>query len=151
MQKQLSSLKDAFSILKMKEPKKISPEEKADIIFRASCSILGFDPLNLPIMDRVDISFQKSPIALYKLGVIRKAVVGDWEANWDDDNEYKYYPWFWMDKPGFRLAAVFYVIGYSHSDGGPRLCLQTRVQGKFMGEECIWLYKELMGAGPLAA
>lgn len=75
MQKQLSSLKDAFSILKMKEPKKISPEEKADIIFRASCSILGFDPLNLPIMDRVDISFQKSPIALYSWKSLEKRLL----------------------------------------------------------------------------
>lgn len=55
-----------------------------------------------------------------------------------------------MNKPGFRFDDVFCAIAPSGSSGGPRLCLQTRAQGKFMGEECIWLYKELMGAGPLA-
>lgn len=149
MQKQLVSLKDAFSILKLKESKKITPEEKSDILYKAACSLLGFDPLNLPIMDNVAEEFKSSPIALYKLQVIRKAVVGEWVANWNN-YEYKYSPYFWLDDPGFRLYGVLCDFVLSGTVGGPRLCYQTRDQALFVGQECIWLYKEFMGAGPLA-
>lgn len=149
MEKQLTSLKDAFSILSLKETKKITAQEKSDIIYRAACMMLGLDPANLPITDSIGEEFKEPPIALYKLQVIRKAVVGEWAANWNN-YEYKYSPYYWLDDPGFRLGYVYYVIVDSVTVGGPRLCYQTRDQALFVGQECIWLYKEFMGAGPLA-
>lgn len=52
-----------------------------------------------------------------------KAINGGWEADWDDENQYKWTPWFYLNKPlkkGFLLSGASYYrvsVGSSFSVG----------------------------------
>lgn len=123
----------------------ISMEQRADIIFRASCKKRGLDPR--------DTLFTHGPahvIAHNKLTLaIIPAVVGTWVPNWNDSN-YKYGPWFWMNKPGFRFDAVYCDVADTNVTGGSRLCFDSRKKAEWVARHCISLYRDLMGAGELA-
>src|ERR1700759_3574464 len=101
MQKTLDSFQYCLDILKIKCPKNLTPQAKSDIIFRAACKVLRLDPKVLPIVKGLTKRYASGQITLYKLGVIRDAVVGKWKINWDSYSELKWYPWHWMNKPGF--------------------------------------------------
>ncbi|KFC59836.1 hypothetical protein [Flavobacterium gilvum] len=81
-------------------------------------------------------------IAHAKLVIIAKAINGDWVPNWNDWDQYKYYPWFEMGSPsggGFSFAD--YVGWGAHSGVGSRLCFETRDQAKYAGKQFEDLYK----------
>lgn len=64
-----------------------------------------------------------------------------WQPDWNNDNQYKYYPWFYMGgSSGFRYRA--YDLWGSYSDVGSRLCFIDYDTAKYVGEQFIDLYKE---------
>jgi hypothetical protein len=71
--------------------------------FEAACEIRGIDPNNLPDLDLINEEFRTTIIAQYKLMIIRDAIVGDWRPDYNNYGQRKWYPWFWMDSPGFRF------------------------------------------------
>lgn len=150
MQKLLTSFQDCLDILKMKAPKTITPQKKADIIFKAACKVLKIDPKVIPMQRGIQKRFQFGNVAQYKLEVIRTAVVGKHKFDWNSWDEKKWFPWFWMNKPGFRLAGVYYGYGNAHTTSGARLCFRTQEQARWIGTDCIWLYKELNNGPALA-
>ncbi len=148
MQK-LTSFKDACLILRLVPADEITPDQKATIIFQAACKLTGVDPLAMPMLDLIDAEFNPSILAHYKLQVIRKAIVGEWVADWNK-YERKWSPWFWMNDPGFRFVGSDFVGVYTGVTGGSRLCFETEEQSDFVGQECIALYRDLCGATNLA-
>lgn len=142
---QLQSLSDAFAILGIKQPKTLTPEKKAEIIYQAACKVLKLDPDAVPDVTNVRPKSRPGIIALHKLEIVRDAVVGDWVANWDN-GEYKYSPWHWLDKPGFRFVGSGYAVDYAGTAGGSRLCFQTKAQSDWIGKDCIAFYADLNGA-----
>lgn len=150
MQKLLSNFQDCLDVLKIKAPKNLTPKIKADIIFRAACKIQRIDPKILPLQKGILTRFGVGNIAQYKLEIIVAAVVGKWKQNWDGWEEKKWFPYYWMNKPGFRFLVTGYVNAFSSTAGGSRLCFKTSEQARWIGIDCIWLYKELMNAPALA-
>lgn len=119
--------------------------EKAELIYNASCAKLGLDPNNLPEVSKVREKYQASQLAFHKLSAIRDAIVEDKEAEWNDEDEYKYGAWFWMDKPGFRLGGIGYRWAASSTGAGSRLCTFTEEDGEFFAKECIAFWADFMG------
>lgn len=71
-----------------------------------------------------------------------KSLNEGWEPNWDDSNEYKYYPWFKMGSPGFRFSDC---DGWGTGSGvGSRLCFKNRDLAKYAGKTFTDLYKQFM-------
>lgn len=63
------------------------------------------------------------------LAAIVAAINGvDFIPDWDNRNQRKWWGWFWMDKPGFRLLDSAYGVTGTYSSGGSRLCFETEEQ-----------------------
>src|SRR5689334_945068 len=95
--------------------------------FKAACKALGIkkpESVLPPYNKNIDEATNKSIIAYAKLIVIVKALNGNWVADWDNDDQWKYYPWFTMSSSGF--VYLVYDVCYSISDAGSRLCFKSR-------------------------
>lgn len=80
-------------------------------------------------------------LAEQELVVIIKAINDGWIANYDDHNQYKYYPWWYLGK-NFRLNYVG--CDYSNSDCSARLVLESREKAEYVSSQFKELYKEYL-------
>mgnify|MGYP006921420375 CR=1 FL=1 len=90
--------------------------------FKTACKALGIAD-TLPQVEGLPKEHQKAIIAHYKLVIIAQALNDGWKPDWDNNNEYKYYPYFDMEK-GFSFC--IYDDFYTHSSTGSRLCFKNR-------------------------
>jgi hypothetical protein len=97
-----------------------------------SSEIIGYDELS------------EDEVAYIKLKTIVKALNEGWKPNWDNSNEPKYYPWFYMNKPGFRLSIVY--CYYRNSSVGSRLCFQKQEVAEYAAKQFFDLYKTFFTA-----
>lgn len=115
--------------------------------FEAACKIEGLDPKivipdfsNFPEKDKVAM------VSHAKLIIIAKAINRvnnddkEWIPDWNNWDEYKYYPWFEMGSPGFR--SVDYGVWITYSALGSRLCFLSSEISDFMGDQFLQLYKD---------
>jgi len=70
-----------------------------------------------------------------------------WEPNWNNSNEYKYFPWMWVkasdEKPaGFGFSLTDCVYDLTDSGVGSRLCFQTSTEAIEFGKTFADLYKD---------
>src|ERR1700743_1401121 len=91
-------------------PADMTTLEKSEIIYFAAAKILGIDPAGLPVVHQLPEEFQAFPVAAFRLQVIREALASRRKADWNNRQERKWGPWFWMDSPGFRFSDSYYVI-----------------------------------------
>ena len=86
--------------------------------------------------------------AHYQIIVIAEALNEGWKPNWDDDNEAKYYPWFWKEEEGVSSGFVFYGTDYRYSRAsagyGLRLCFKTRALAEYAGEQFIEIWNKIL-------
>lgn len=111
--------------------------------FEDACHALGIKPEDVlhsahsPALERDIVSIN----AYSKLIVIIRALNEDWEANWNDDSEYKYYPWLkYTSGVGFSYSGY----GYSHSATavGSRLCFKSRELAEYAAVQFNKEYNE---------
>ena len=77
------------------------------------------------------------------LKLLSKALNEGWEPNWNDENEYKYFPWFYMGgSRGFRFND--FADWRSHSVVGSRLAFKSYELAKYAGEQFTDVYKQYM-------
>lgn len=110
--------------------------------FEDACKKLGVNPLSLPDVSMIPEKHRNYTIANYKLVTIVEALNDGWEPNWDNNDEYKYAPFFTMSGSGFSCHA--YVDVCSISFLGSRLCYKNREIAIYAGEQFKYLYKEEM-------
>lgn len=110
--------------------------------FEDACQVLGIST-NVPEVKGLPRKHQKAIIANYKLIVIAEALNEGWKPNWQDSDEYKYYPWFDMSNPAG--------VGYSNAHGtasntnaniGSRLCLKNRELAIYFGQTFTDLFND---------
>lgn len=110
--------------------------------FEDACQVLGIST-NVPEVKGLPRKHQKAIIANYKLIVIAEALNEGWKPNWQDSDEYKYYPWFDMSNPagvGFSLAS--YAASYTAACVGSRLCLKNRELAIYFGQTFTDLFND---------
>jgi hypothetical protein len=82
-------------------------------------------------------------VAYRKIKLIAKALNQGWTPDWDNDNEYKYYPYFNMQSG----------VGFSHSgydyrgtctDVGSRLCYKSSDLATYAGKQFESIYKDFL-------
>lgn len=98
--------------------------------FEDACKVLKINPEALPVVNMLPEKHQKALIAHYKLITITESLNEGWKPNWNNKNEWKYFPWFEVkasgDKPsGFGFSFTHCVSWYSIADCGSRLCFKT--------------------------
>ena len=65
--------------------------------FEAAAKAQGIDPTKLPDVSMLSEALGKATIAAYKLFVISHAAWNGVKIDWNNYNQYKYYPWFDME------------------------------------------------------
>ena len=80
--------------------------------------------------------------AFYQLEIIARALNGDWKPDWNDSDQYKYYPWF--DFRGSRFVFFGVYFRYSYSGLGSRLCYKGEKTAEYAAETFIGLYEKML-------
>jgi hypothetical protein len=78
-----------------------------------------------------------------RVAEITKALNEGWVPNYDD-GEYKYTPWFYLDKPGFRFDDSGFTFTLSAAGGGSRFAFKTRELSDYAGRQFLQEYKNWM-------
>jgi len=83
-------------------------------------------------------------IAYKKLKLIVSALNEGWTPDWQNDNEWKYYPWFDMDDSSSSGRFSFHCSGnrYSHSYCGSRLCFKSSDLCEYAAKTFLDIYRK---------
>ena len=81
--------------------------------------------------------------AIYQMSIICKALNEDWEADWDNADEPKYYPYFYMSPSGFAFDATTYVSTGARAGCGSRLRFRTSELARYAGEQFVDIWKAI--------
>lgn len=74
--------------------------------YEDACKVLNIQPINEEVFNAFPKEDQRSMLAYHKLTVITRALNNGWKPNWDDQNEWKYYPLFRYVNAGLSFAAA---------------------------------------------
>lgn len=86
----------------------------------------------------------KDEVAYKKLKIINKALNEGWTPNWDDSDEYKYYPWFKKVGSGAGFSYYDYFFDYSYSLVGSSLVFKSSELAKYAGQQFIDIYNDFL-------
>lgn len=110
--------------------------------FEDACQVLGIST-NVPEVKGLPRKHQKAIIANYKLIVIAEALNEGWKPNWQDSDEYKYYPWFDMSNPaGVGDSSTNRTASSTYAHFGSRLCLKNRELAIYFGQTFTDLFND---------
>lgn len=110
--------------------------------FEDACQVLGIST-NVPEVKGLPRKHQKAIIANYKLIVIAEALNEGWKPNWQDSDEYKYYPWFDMSNPaGVGYSYANNTASKTNANFGSRLCLKNRELAIYFGQTFTDLFND---------
>lgn len=110
--------------------------------FEDACQVLGIST-NVPEVKGLPRKHQKAIIANYKLIVIAEALNEGWKPNWQDSDEYKYYPWFDMSNPaGVGYSYTHHSASGTYAAIGSRLCLKNRELAIYFGQTFTDLFND---------
>ncbi|CAN5309367.1 hypothetical protein BH09BAC1_BH09BAC1_14310 [soil metagenome] len=108
--------------------------------YEDACEILGINPdVTVKCGASED---QEAIIAFAQLSIIRAALNQDWEADWKNHNQPKYYPWF--KDSGSGLSYDDFARSLTLTDVGSRLCYATPELAKYAGEQFIEIYRKFL-------
>ena len=103
------------------------------------CQFIGESPVNEDELKR--LGFTQDEIDYRKLKQITKAYNDGWVADYKDENQRKWIPWFYFSPSGAR----FYGSGFSYSGAGAgraaRLCFKDEATSDAAGKELVDLYE----------
>lgn len=81
--------------------------EKKIVSYEDACRVLNIQPINEEVFNIFPKEDQRSMLAYHKLTVITRALNNGWKPNWDDKNEWKYYPLFRYVNAGLSYAHTY--------------------------------------------
>ena len=110
--------------------------------FEDACNKVGINPELLPDVTLLPEEFKKAVIAGYKLMVIYKAINDGWNPDWSNEDEYKYYPWFWVLPSGFGFSCSCYNCTCTDTAVGSRLCTDSSDKVMFIAKTFEKEYQE---------
>lgn len=110
--------------------------------FEDACKKAEINPELLPDVNMLPDEFKKPVIAGYKLMVIFKAINDGWTPDWSNEDEYKYYPWYWVLPSGFGFSLTYYDYTLTDSTVGSRLCTNSSEKAMYIAKTFEQEYKE---------
>lgn len=81
--------------------------------------------------------------AYLQLVLIAKVLNEGWAPNWEDDDEWKYIPWF-KYKAGFGLSYFGYDGWTSNTYIGSRLCFKTKELAEYAAKQFADIYNDYL-------
>jgi hypothetical protein len=98
--------------------------------FEDACEKLGINPEEVYNED-VDT---KDEIAYKRLKIIYKAINNGWVPDYNNKNQYKYYPYFQVLSSGLGYSNADYNIDYTGTYVGVRLCTENSEKAVYIGK-----------------
>lgn len=116
--------------------------EKKITSYEDACKVLNIQPINEEVFNAFPKEDQRSMLAYHKLTVITRALNNGWKPNWDDQNEWKYYPLFRYVNAGLSYAYTNSAAAAANAAIGSRLCFPTSALAKYAAEHFADLYRD---------
>ncbi len=79
-----------------------------------------------------------------KVKLVVKAINQGWVPDWSNQKQYKYYPWFEIDKAGDFCLSVVGSASSVYVVIGSRLCFESSEKCKYAAEQFIDIYKQYL-------
>lgn len=139
---------------------RIEEREYEDITNRVksyadACKVLGIEPIDEDSMKAQ--GFRPDEIARRQLETITEALNEGWKPNWADTDEYKYYPYFYIEvsevqteddtngaSAGLSCAYTNSAATNTNADIGSRLCFHDRETARYAGRTFTNLYAQIL-------
>jgi len=80
---------------------------------------------------------------MYKAVVVTEALNEGKKPDWDNDNQQKWFPWFWMSPARFRFDVTVYVDTNASAGSGSRLCSFDRETARYSATQFADLWKDV--------
>ena len=112
--------------------------------FEDACNKEGVDPEKLPDVSMIPEDFQKPVVASYKLMIIYQAINNGWRPDWNNRQQYKYFPWLSVLSSGFGFSGSGYYCTDTIAIVGSRLCFESEEKSDYAATQFIQIYKELL-------
>jgi hypothetical protein len=111
--------------------------------FEDACDVLGIDSGDVLVYDEDTTDPDEINTNAYlKLRTIIKALNEGWTADFNNPNQYKYYPWLKSNGSGLGLSYDDDVCDRSYSYVGSRLYLKSAELAKYVGTQFIEIYNQ---------
>lgn len=126
-------------------------EEITDCVksYTDACNVLGIEPMNE--QDMKARGYRPDEIARRKLETITEALNEGWKPDWNNTDEYKYYPYFYIKEnakaQGTAGLAYAYAINAASSSAariGSRLCFHDSETARYAGRTFTELYEQIL-------
>lgn len=117
--------------------------------YEDACKVLGVEPINE--QNAKAQGFRSDEIARRKLETIAAALNEGWKPDWNNTDQYKYYPYFYIQEnakgkgsAGLSFAATSAAATNTAADIGSRLCFYASRLARYASNQFTDLYEQIL-------
>lgn len=116
--------------------------------YEEACERVGVEPLTEERIKALEL--RPDEVARKKLEVITAALNEGWSPDWNNTNEYKYYPYFYIESrkhgasAGLSYANTYSAASHTGALLGSRLCFHDHETARYAGKTFAELYEQLL-------
>ena len=117
--------------------------------YEDACKVLGVEPINE--QNAKAQGFRSDEIARRKLETIAAALNEGWKPDWNNTDQYKYYPYFYIQEntkgkgyAGLSCANTYYTATNTNASIGSRLCFYASRLARYAGNQFTDLYEQIL-------
>ena len=114
-----------------------------------ACKVLGIEPMNEQNMKAQ--GFRPDEVARRKLETITEALNEGWKPDWNNTDQYKYYPYFYIREnakakadAGLSYAYTSSAASSTNAHFGSRLCFHDSDTARYAGNTFTELYEQIL-------
>ena len=112
--------------------------------FEDACKKINIDPYKLPDVSFILEKYRKSIIAGYKLRIIYEAINNGWIPDWQNKNQWKYYPWFIVSPTGLTFLRIGTGVDFTHTSIATFLCTDISGKARYIASQFYNEYQEYL-------
>lgn len=117
--------------------------------YEDACKVLGVEPINE--QNAKAQGFRSDEIARRKLETIAAALNEGWKPDWNNTDQYKYYPYFYIQEnakgkgsAGLSYAFTNYAAALTFATVGSRLCFYASRLARYASNQFTDLYEQIL-------
>lgn len=117
--------------------------------YEDACKVLGVEPINE--QNAKAQGFRSDEIARRKLETIAAALNEGWKPDWNNTDQYKYYPYFYIQEnakgkgsAGLSYAATLDAATHTSALIGSRLCFYASRLARYASNQFTDLYEQIL-------
>nr|UWI23714.1 MAG: hypothetical protein [Bacteriophage sp.] len=116
--------------------------------YEDACKVLGVEPINE--QNAKAQGFRSDEIARRKLETIAAALNEGWKPDWNNTDQYKYYPYFYIQEnakgapAGLSCADTADAATYTSAAFGSLLCFYASRLARYAGNQFTDLYEQIL-------